>query len=283
MTKYFKELVSFLNDNEFIVKAKIVKTIGSSPRNEDTEMFISDLDSFGTIGGGQLEYLVINHSRKMLIENVKKDILKIPLGPEIGQCCGGNVEVSLVIMSKKTKSLTLNSFNENYKTLPHVYVMGSGHVGRALALQLQHLPVKCILIDSRSHELAKCDANVEKRLSAIPEIDIKSSPAGSAYIILSHDHALDFILTAAALERNDANYVGMIGSKTKKTKFKRWYQSNYDNTSIEDLTCPIGSERNHDKRPSVIASFVTAEVIDLLTSNINSSKKYDLNLRMVVG
>ncbi len=283
MTKYFKELFNFLNDNEFIVQASIVKTIGSSPRNEDTEMFISDLGSFGTIGGGQLEYMVIDHSRKMLTENIKKDILKIPLGPKIGQCCGGNVEVSLVIMSKKTKSLTLNSFNENYKTLPHVYVMGSGHVGRALALQLQHLPVKCILIDSRSHELAKCDADVEKRLSAIPEIDIKSSPAGSAYIILSHDHALDFILTAAALERNDANYVGMIGSKTKKTKFKRWYESNYDNTSIENLTCPIGSGRNHDKRPSVIASFVTAEVIDLLTSNINSSNKYDLNLRMVVG
>ena len=283
MTKYFKELFNFLNDNEFIVQASIVKTIGSSPRNEDTEMFISDLGSFGTIGGGQLEYMVIDHSRKMLTENIKKDILKIPLGPKIGQCCGGNVEVSLVIMSKKTKSLTLNSFNENYKTLPHVYVMGSGHVGRALALQLQHLPVKCILIDSRSYELAKCDADVEKRLSAIPEIDIKSSPAGSAYIILSHDHALDFILTAAALERNDANYVGMIGSKTKKTKFKRWYESNYDNTSIEDLTCPIGSGRNHDKRPSVIASFVTAEVIDLLTSNINSSNKYDLNLRMVVG
>ncbi len=283
MTKYFKELFNFLNDNEFIVQASIVKTIGSSPRNEDTEMFISDLGSFGTIGGGQLEYMVIDHSRKMLTENIKKDILKIPLGPKIGQCCGGNVEVSLVIMSKKTKSLTLNSFNENYKTLPHVYVMGSGHVGRALALQLQHLPVKCILIDSRSYELAKCDADVEKRLSAIPEIDIKSSPAGSAYIILSHDHALDFILTAAALERNDANYVGMIGSKTKKTKFKRWYESNYDNTSIENLTCPIGSGRNHDKRPSVIASFVTAEVIDLLTSNINSSNKYDLNLRMVVG
>tara|TARA_B110000003_G_scaffold117163_1_gene119685 strand:+ start:8128 stop:8979 length:852 start_codon:yes stop_codon:yes gene_type:complete len=283
MTKYFNEFLNFLKDNEFIIQASIVKTVGSSPRNADTEMFISDLDSFGTVGGGQLEYLVINHSRKMLIKNIKKDILKIPLGPEIGQCCGGNVEVSLVIMTKKSKTFTLNSFNENDKTLPHVYVLGSGHVGRALALQLQHLPVKCILIDSRSHELEKCDANVEKRLSAIPEIDIKSSPAGSAYIILSHDHALDFILCAAALERNDANYVGMIGSKTKKTKFKRWYQSNFDNSSIEALTCPIGSERNHDKRPSVIASFVTAEVIDLLTSNINSSNKYDLNLRMVVG
>ena len=128
MTKYFKKLLNFLNDNEFIVQASIVKTIGSSPRNADTEMFISDLDTSGTIGGGQLEYLVINHSRKMLIENIKKDILKIPLGPEIGQCCGGNVEVSLVIMSKKTKSLTLNSFNENYKTLPHVYVMGKYYI-----------------------------------------------------------------------------------------------------------------------------------------------------------
>jgi len=76
MTKYFKKLLNFLNDNEFIVQASIVKTIGSSPRNADTEMFISDLDTFGTIGGGQLEYLVINHSRKMLIENIKKDILK---------------------------------------------------------------------------------------------------------------------------------------------------------------------------------------------------------------
>ena len=277
------DLEHFFAMQKSVVQIVVKQVRGSAPRDSGTKMYVATTAYLGTIGGGQLEYRAIRAARSLLKSREASKNLTMPLGPEIGQCCGGNVEVSLVIMSKKTKSLTLNSFNENYKTLPHVYVMGSGHVGRALALQLQHLPVKCILIDSRPHELAKCDADVEKRLSAIPEIDIKSSPAGSAYIILSHDHALDFILTAAALERNDANYVGMIGSKTKKTKFKRWYQSNYDNTSIEDLTCPIGSERNHDKRPSVIASFVTAEVIDLLTSNINSSKKYDLNLRMVVG
>ena len=221
MTKYFNGFNNFLNYNKRIIQASIVRTIGSSPRNSDTEMFISETDTLGTIGGGQLEYLVINHSKKMIAENIKKDILKISLGPEIGQCCGGKVEVSLLEMYKKDKLLALNRFDKKDKNLPHVYVMGAGHVGRALTLQLQHLPVRCVLIDSRVDELAKCSADVETRLSAIPEEDIKSAPRGSAYVILTHDHALDFILCGAALDRHDAKYVGMIGSKTKRVKKTR--------------------------------------------------------------
>ena len=278
MTKYFNAFNNFLNYNKRIIKASIVRTIGSSPRNSDTEMFISESDTLGTIGGGQLEYLVINHSKKMIAENIKKDILKISLGPEIGQCCGGKVEVSLLEMYEKDKCLALNRFNKKDKNLPHVYVMGAGHVGRALALQLQHLPVRCVLIDSRVDELAKCSADVETRLSAIPEEDIKSAPRGSAYVILTHDHALDFILCGAALDRHDAKYVGMIGSKTKRVKFKKWYQVNYDNNLIRDFTCPIGNVKNQDKRPSIIASFVAAEVIDMLFTNVNLCENYDLNL-----
>lgn len=281
MTKYFNGFNNFLNYNKRVIQASIVRTIGSSPRNSDTEMFISETDTLGTIGGGQLEYLVINHSKKMLAENIKKDNLKISLGPEIGQCCGGKVEVSLLEMYEKDKCLALNRFDKKDKNLPHVYVMGAGHVGRALALQLQHLPVRCVLIDSRVDELAKCSADVETRLSAIPEEDIKSAPRGSAYVILTHDHALDFILCGAALDRHDAKYVGMIGSKTKKVKFKKWYQVNYDNKLIRDFICPIGNVKNQDKRPSIIASSVTAEVINMLFANVNLSEQYDLNLNKV--
>ncbi len=281
MTKYFNGFNNFLNYNKRIIQASIVRTIGSSPRNSDTEMFISETDTLGTIGGGQLEYLVINHSKKMIAENIKKDILKISLGPEIGQCCGGKVEVSLLEMYEKDKCLALNRFDKKDKNLPHVYVMGAGHVGRALALQLQHLPVRCVLIDSRVDELAKCSADVETRLSAIPEEDIKSAPRGSAYVILTHDHALDFILCGAALDRHDAKYVGMIGSKTKRVKFKKWYQVNYDNNLIRDFTCPIGNVKNQDKRPSIIASFVAAEVINMLFANVDLSENYDLNLNKV--
>ena len=281
MTKYFNGFNNFLNYNKRVIQASIVRTIGSSPRNSDTEMFISETDTLGTIGGGQLEYLVINHSKKMIAENIKKDILKISLGPEIGQCCGGKVEVSLLEMYEKDKCLALNRFDKKDKNLPHVYVMGAGHVGRALALQLQHLPVRCVLIDSRVDELAKCSADVETRLSAIPEEDIKSAPRGSAYVILTHDHALDFILCGAALDRHDAKYVGMIGSKTKRVKFKKWYQVNYDNNLIRDFTCPIGNVKNQDKRPSIIASFVAAEVINMLFANVDLSENYDLNLTKV--
>ena len=281
MTKYFNVFNNFLNYNKRVIQASIVRTIGSSPRNSDTEMFISETDTLGTIGGGQLEYLVINHSKKMIAENIKKDILKISLGPEIGQCCGGKVEVSLLEMYEKDKCLALNRFDKKDKNLPHVYVMGAGHVGRALALQLQHLPVRCVLIDSRVDELAKCSADVETRLSAIPEEDIKSAPRGSAYVILTHDHALDFILCGAALDRHDAKYVGMIGSKTKRVKFKKWYQVNYDNNLIRDFTCPIGNLKNQDKRPSIIASFVAAEVINMLFANVDLSENYDLNLNKV--
>ena len=281
MTKYFNGFNNFLNYNKRVIQASIVRTIGSSPRNSDTEMFISETDTLGAIGGGQLEYLVINHSKKMIAENIKKDTLKISLGPEIGQCCGGKVEVSLSEMYEKDKCLALNRFDKKDKNLPHVYVMGAGHVGRALALQLQHLPVRCVLIDSRVDELAKCSADVETRLSAIPEEDIKSAPRGSAYVILTHDHALDFILCGAALDRHDAKYVGMIGSKTKRVKFKKWYQVNYDNNLIRDFTCPIGNVKNQDKRPSIIASFVAAEVIDMLFTNVNLCENYDLNLNKV--
>jgi len=152
------------------------------------------------------------------------------------------------------------------ETLPHVYVMGAGHVGRALANQFQHLPVRCILVDTRPEEVELCTANVEARVSAIPEADIWSAPAGSAFIVLTHDHGLDFLLTSAALERQDAAYVGMIGSATKRVKLRNWAHKNCDGQSIEHLKCPIGASGSRDKRPSVIAAFVVAEVMAELTS-----------------
>jgi xanthine dehydrogenase accessory factor len=150
--------------------------------------------------------------------------------------------------------------------LPHVYIMGAGHVGRALAALFQYLPVKCVLVDTRANELAQCDCDVETRQSAIPEADIIGAPAGSAFIVLTHDHALDFLLTSTALERGDAAYVGMIGSSTKRKKFTSWMQSHCADQSIEQLNCPIGANGSRDKRPSVIAAFVAAEVIADLTS-----------------
>ena len=91
----FKKLHKNINFNSTLIKAKVMNALGSTPNKIDDFMLIADNEIFGTIGGGTLEFQVINESKKLLINNKKENILKIPLGPGIGQCCGGFVEIRL--------------------------------------------------------------------------------------------------------------------------------------------------------------------------------------------
>ncbi|MCK0150140.1 xanthine dehydrogenase accessory protein XdhC [Marivita sp. S6314] len=259
-------LSEFLASHPSVIRIALTRVRGSSPRNEGTEMFVTSQALWGTIGGGQLEYLAIDAARHMLRDGTLQRDLDMPLGPEIGQCCGGRVEMRLTRMRASDKRAAQDRAHQTDAALPHVYVLGAGHVGRALANLFQHMPVNCVLIDTRPEEIALNTANVETRISALPEADIWNAPAGSAFIVLTHDHALDFLLTSAALERGDAAYVGMIGSATKRAKFKNWAHNNCDGQTTRHLNCPIGASGSRDKRPSVIAAFVAAEVMAELTS-----------------
>ena len=266
MSSFDQTLSGFFAQHERVVRLELTDVRGSSPRNAGTAMYVAAKALWGTIGGGQLEFIVIERAREMMATGVLADHLDIPLGPEIGQCCGGRVKISLARMSQRDKVNDCACVKQAEAELPHVYIMGAGHVGRALAEQLQYLPVHCVLIDTRADELALCSANVETRLSAIPEFDIKTAPVGSAFVVLTHDHALDFLLTSEALARGDAAYVGMIGSATKRVKFANWCREMCDGQSTHELNCPIGASGSRDKRPSVIAAFVAAEIIAILTS-----------------
>jgi xanthine dehydrogenase accessory factor len=110
---------------------------------------------------------------------------------------------------------------------------------------------------------------VEARLTPMPEAVVREAPAGSAFAILTHDHALDFLIVAEALKRNDAAYVGMIGSKTKKATFKSWFLKSADGSEAEfnHLVSPIGGNAVKDKRPPVIAALAAAEIMTALVSH----------------
>ncbi len=229
-------------------------------------MFVRQKTMCGTIGGGQLEHMAIEAARSLLAEDRISTHMDVPLGPEIGQCCGGRIELVITRMSAADKETAVADACAQDDALPFVHILGSGHVGRELANILQHLPVRTVLIDQRQDELAQCRADVEKRQSAIPEFDILSAPKGSAFIVLTHDHGLDFLLASAALQRGDAAYVGLIGSATKRAKFASWARKHCDGLSVAPLICPIGAGGSRDKRPAVIAALVVAEVITALTS-----------------
>lgn len=234
-------------------------------------MVVTEHGTRGTIGGGQLEYMAIDRARTMISKGETRAEMDVPLGPEIGQCCGGRVRLELSDVEATPPE----------PDRPHVLIFGAGHVGRALARALSLLPVQPILIDQRADELAQAPnlatTNLATRLTPLPESEIRTAPQGSAYVILTHDHALDFLLGVEALKRPDAPYIGMIGSMTKRAKFIRFAREN--GIDPGRLTCPIGAGPDRakpclDKRPEIIAALTAAELITRLTTPVSSSQKY---------
>ncbi|PCJ76316.1 MAG: xanthine dehydrogenase accessory protein XdhC [Rhodobacteraceae bacterium] len=78
-----------------VVRVVIADHKGSAPRETGTYMLVSDTEQFGTIGGGALEYEAVADARKMLAQSGdwRRTFSKVPLGPNLGQCCGGSVSL----------------------------------------------------------------------------------------------------------------------------------------------------------------------------------------------
>ncbi len=261
-------LEQFFERFEQVVQVRIEQVQGSSPRETGADMFVAAESCHGTIGGGQLEYMALDRARQMLMAGQDHTVMNIPLGPEIGQCCGGRVELVLERMKAGARAEALGVEAAVRATQPEVLIFGAGHVGRALMRALALLPVRTRLIDSREAELALVSCE-NKRLTPLPESEVHDAGAGAAFVIATHDHALDFLLAAEALARGDAAYVGMIGSDTKRARFLSWAREHTEECDPDRLICPMGAVGLGDKRPEVIAAHVASEVLIAVSAHQN--------------
>ncbi|TFG85308.1 MAG: xanthine dehydrogenase accessory protein XdhC, partial [Hyphomicrobiales bacterium] len=85
-------------------------------------------------------------------------------------------------------------------------------------------------------------------------------------VVMTHSHALDYAITEAALRRGDLAYVGLIGSRTKRRRFERWFAARDGSAvALARLVCPIGDCGVADKRPQVIAALTAAELLRVLS------------------
>jgi len=255
-------LTTFFAANPDAIVCTLTSVRGSSPREQGTFMLVGLAGLFGTIGGGALEYMVIEHARRLIANGQAEEAMDVPLGPEIGQCCGGRVEVRLRHADAASRARLAAEVAKEDAALPHVFVFGAGHVGRALAQILALLPVQLEVVDTRREELDELPADIKSRIVAMPEAVVRAAPQGSSYVILTHDHALDFLIAQEALARLDAPYVGMVGSMTKRARFSSWYRGEGgDAKALERLILPIGQMGLGDKRPAVIAALAAAEIM----------------------
>ncbi|MGX5803047.1 xanthine dehydrogenase accessory protein XdhC [Bradyrhizobium sp. Arg314] len=317
MNSKVQELKVFLGKAGSAALVEVAATKGSTPREAGAFMLVSASAIFGTIGGGQLEYMAIDKARQLLSPlegemaakrpeggfsegatrassaapatppggsaatlpsrgrgtRIEVDeicaTLDVPLGPEIGQCCGGRVEVLIRLVDQSIEQELIASAESEEAHLPHVYLFGGGHVGQALAASLALLPIHVVVVETRSEALEGMPDTVETQLTPMPEAVVREAPAGSAFAVLTHDHALDFLIVAEALKRDDTAYVGMIGSKTKKATFRNWFLKSAEGSDAQfaRLVSPIGGNAVKDKRPPVIAALAAAEIMTALVSH----------------
>ena len=257
---YLKKLSHNININNEIVKGKILDVKGSSPNNIDDIILISQDTIFGTIGGGNLEYLVIDEAKKILDKKVKNKILSIPLGPGIGQCCGGYVQIELSLHKNSKDALKNESFKKNIK--PNLYIFGSGHIGQAIISKLENINFNTFIIDSREDYLNMTNIkDINYLLSKKPWEIVSKLDDNSYFIVLTHSHDFDLKILNAVLKKNNT-FVGLIGSMTKKKRFyKRLINNGHNKSIVEKIECPIGIDIGNSKDPNEIAFSIITRIL----------------------
>ena len=264
----------FLISERDVVLIRIVKTKGSSPRDPGAFLLVSRTSSFGTIGGGCLEFDATKTARSFVTDpKFTISFRNYNLGPSLGQCCGGRVELSFEKLTDRIKKKIIEKEKDSKKLWDNVLIFGAGHVGQALIQQLKFIPLNVSIVDSRPAKTLDFLLPDGCKNTAFPEEEIRNAKSGTAYVILTHDHALDFLLVKEALLRKDAAYIGMIGSKTKKAVLQRWLEK--ENVgSFQKVSTPLGASissiKGLDKRPEIIAPFVITEILTAFQTHRNS-------------
>lgn len=146
-----------------------------------------------------------------------------------------------------------------------VYVFGAGHVGRALVEQLSLQEIAVTWVDTRDNQFPQTlMQHVEVCCTDTPESVIDAAAAGSYFVIMTHDHQLDQQLCEQILRRGDFDYLGLIGSHSKRSKFdQRLMRRGIDPLILKRMTCPIGIAGINSKKPAAIALAVCAQIVQL--------------------
>jgi xanthine dehydrogenase accessory factor len=294
-----------------VTRVLIAEVRGSAPREPGACMLVSQSGTYGTIGGGNLEWQAMQASQSLLAFGTSSvQLRRLVLGRELQQCCGGVVHLWLerftpadlpfLRRAARTGSrdavaaivtevsgqgvvrrllehggiqprLKFTSTSDENATLLEplegnratLWLYGAGHVAQALIRLMAELPFDVTWVDSRAELLpAPLPDNVHPLCVRAPTNTVNSAPVGARFLVMTHDHGLDYALCRKILERNDFAWLGLIGSKSKGARFRsRLARDGVDAETIARLVSPIGVEGVNNKWPAAIAVAVAAQLL----------------------
>ncbi len=239
---------------------EITATRGSTPRDAGTAMRVTETDTNGTIGGGALEHQAIATARRMLKDNSQELTQTLPLGPNLGQCCGGAVTLRYSYDKRPTDpEITLTLSDLSGHEPQELWLWGAGHVGCAIVANSPKGVFNITWVDETPDRFP---ARIPSGVTAVPAANMpqlaKRAPLTAHHLIFTYSHDIDLALCAALLDRTAAS-IGLIGSDTKWARFsKRLSAAGRDPSPI---ICPIG-DKSLGKTPDAIAKGCVSRLLD---------------------
>lgn len=248
--KILKAVASAVETGKEVAVVTILEVNGSSPGKEGAIMAVfPDGSILGTVGGGALEYSLIEEAVKSIKDNHSHEkSFELTEGGSLHMKCGGFVRAYIKVFAKREKLL----------------ILGGGHLGIELYALGKFLNKYVVVFDDREQF-----ANRER----FPEADeiilgnmgesLKNYPVDeNCYaVIVTRGHENDKeCLTALLNKEIKPKYIGMIGSKGKVAgTFKELIEEGYSKEDLKKIYSPVGLNISNTE-PKEIALGIIAEI-----------------------
>lgn len=248
----YRALAQLEADNGAGALCTVIRSQGSTPRHAGSKMLVyPDGTIVGTVGGGELENRVIAEARQAILDGKLRLVEYNMADPARGDpgVCGGQVEI----------------FVEPLQPKPTLVVVGSGHVGKAVAHLAHWLGFRVVVTDDRPNfatpeAVPDADEYLPVPISELAE-HLEITPW--TYLVLTTRGVNVDIQGLPALLDTPAAYIGVIGSQRRwATSRQQLLEQGIPPEKIARVRSPVGLELNAET-PEEIAVSIMAEIIML--------------------
>ena len=230
--KILSEIYKKISQGKKAALVMVTEAVGSTPRKSGAMMGVFEDDIIGTIGGGNIEYKVIQNAREFMKTGESREFsYNLTTDDELRMNCGGSMK----------------GFIKIFIPSPKLLICGAGHIGQKLFNIGKNLEFDIKIID-------------ELTLGSFDEILKNEEITDNTYIVIAtRGHVLDEKVLELVKNRG-AKYIGIIGSKRKITNLKENLEKN---SKIRDnIYAPIGL-RISNGTPEEIAIEILAEILQV--------------------
>ncbi len=245
----FRELADAIEGGRLVASATVVRTSRSVPRHAGSRMLVyADGATSGTIGGGEMESRVTAEALAALADGRPRLATYTLVDPDDGDpgVCGGEVDI----------------YVEPHMPAPTMFIVGAGHVGRAVVDLAHWLGHRTVVWDDRSEALGALEnADVVFNGPIADAIEQETITADTSIVVVTRNVDLDVDLLPGLLA-SAAGYVGLMGSDRRwATTRVKLVAAGVAEADLDRVRSPIGVEISAET-PEEIAVSILAEIIE---------------------